>query len=151
MPTSRVDNQTDTIVLTLENPSKSIPGFVKGDMTPGETGSFGGVLASSLLKYTAEGKTLCETDSPQSLIALSQLHQELAEQAQQFLNEEVPFIYEDQPILPLLMNFALFRLRQVSRRFYFASLQSQPTAVLEDLKSVIQARQGEYDALVQSL
>lgn len=151
MSISRSDNQTEDILLTLDKPYKSVPGFIKGDVPVRETAPFAKVLASYFLKYTEEGKTLCETDSPKSLIALSQLHQDLSEQAQLFLSEDVPFVYEDQPILPLLMNFALFRLKQVSRRFYFASLQSQPTPVLDDLKTVIQLRQAEYDQLIQAL
>jgi hypothetical protein len=151
VPTSRSDKQTDDVILTLEKPYKAMPGFVKGDTPARETASFARVLASSFLKYTEEGKNLCETDSSNSLIALSQLHQDLSEQAQLFLNEEVPFLYEDQPVLPLLMNFALFRLKQVSRRFYFASLQNQSNTMLDDLKTIIQLRQAEYDQLLQAL
>ncbi len=143
-----VELPTEDIKLTLENSPKLIPGFIKVGIPHSHNGQFSKTLASAFLKFTKEGKALSHQDSVDSFIHLSDLHRELTEEAQHFLQEEVPFIYADQQIQPLLLNFAVFRLKQISRQYYFATLQNQPQAILTDLKSVIKQRQEEYEELL---
>lgn len=150
MPSNSIDLPTDSISLLSEYSRKLIPGFVKVTADRGTRGQFAKALASALLKFTTEGKRLSKTDSVLSFIELAGLYRDLAEQAQVFLQEEIPFIYEDQPLQPVLLSFAAFRLKHVSRRYYFAMLQNQPQAILEDLRDVIRQRQQEYDELLQA-
>lgn len=152
MSNMSIDLPTEDLTLSLENSPKALPGFIKVlESRSTHRGQFAKILASGFLKFTTEGRRLSEVDSVQSFIELADLHRDLAEQAQQFLQEEVPFVYEDQQIQPLLLNFALYRLKQISRRYYFATLQNQPQAILDDLQTVIKERQQEYDLLFQHI
>jgi hypothetical protein len=146
-----MDLSKDDIILTLDNTHKPIPGFIKGGSQNYQEGQFAKAMASGYLKFTQEGKRLSETDSVQSFITLADLHRSLTEEAQHFLREDVPYVYEDQLIQPLLLHFSAFRLKQLSRRYYFATLQNQPKAILDDLKNSIKERQNEYEALLQCI
>lgn len=149
MANTGIELPTEDLTLSVENCQKTLPGFVMSAVNHSTQGQFAKSMASAFLKFTAEGKALSSIDSVHSFIALADLHRDLTEQAQNFLQEEVPFIYENQQIQPLLLNFAVFRLKQVSRKFYFATIQNQPQAILSDLKNVIKQRQDEYEELLQ--
>ncbi len=151
MARNSIDLPTEDLILTLDNTSKAMPGFLKLQDRRSIQGVYAKALASGFVKFTTEGRALAGQDSVQGFIELADLHRDLTEQAHQFLEEEVSFIYEDQPIQPLLLSFAAYRLNQVSRKYYFATLQSQPTAVINDLKHVIKQRQEEYDELLQHI
>lgn len=151
MSNTGIELPTEAIPLTLDHTPKTIPGFIKPVTPHANQGQFAKALASGFIKFTKEGQRLSQQDSVQSFIELADLHRQLTEDAHLFLQEEVPFVYEDQQIQPLLFNFAAFRLKQVSRRYYFATLQNQPQAILDDLKTVIKQRQEEYDALLQQV
>ncbi len=146
---SGIDLPSETMTLTIEDLHKTIPGFVKLSANQHIQGLYAKALASAFIKFTTEGRNHTDTDSVQSFIALYNLHRDLTEQATMFLKEEVPFIYQDQQIQPLLLNFAAYRLKLISRRYYYASLQNQPSAILADLKAIIRQRQEEYDTLLQ--
>lgn len=151
MANTGLDLPTQDLIRSFESRPKALPGFIKSVASRSAQGQMAKALASAFLKYTAEGQRYSKEDSVQSFIALSQLHRELTEEVQRFLLDEVPFVYEDQQLQPLLLNFALYRLNQISRRYYYAVLQNQPQAVLKDLKAVIQQRQAEYDTLFQQI
>jgi len=146
-----MDLSKDDIILSLDNTHKAMPGFIKSSPENHQEGQFAKALASGYLKFTEEGKSLSEIDSVQNFITLADLHRSLTDEAQHFLREEVPYVYEDQLIQPLLLHFSAFRLKQLSRRYYFATLQNQPKAILDDLKQTIKERQAEYEALLQCL
>src|SRR5688572_22567126 len=98
-----------------------MPGFIKSNITNLRHGQLAKSLASGFLKFTSQGLKLSQSETVQSFIALADLHRELTDEAQAFLQEEVTFVYEDQQIQPLLLNFAAYRLRLASRRYYFGT------------------------------
>lgn len=143
---------TDTAILSLDNLMKEHAGFVK--LTPVEeahNGQFAKSLASAYIRITEEGQNLSSQESVQSFIALADLHRQLSEEARTFLQDEVAFIYEDQQIHPILVDFAAWRLKQASRRLYFASLQNEPVEVMNRLKQAVRQHQLEVDALLQTV
>jgi hypothetical protein len=142
---------TQTAPLTSHTLSNTIHGFVRPMMSMKNPGLFARVLASAFLKFTCQGQLLLQTDSDNLPLDWSALHQDLTEEAQQFLQEDVPFLYEDHPIYPLLLHFAAFRLRVVSSRYYYATLHNHPPLVINDLKTQIKDRQTEYNALTQRM
>ncbi len=148
MSNTSIETPNTDLTLTLENSPKTLPGFVHAGDRFEHQGQFAKTLASAFIKFTAEGQYHSSQDSVDSFIALADLHRELTDEIRAFMHDEVPFVYEDQQIQPLLLNFAVYRLTQISRRYYFATLQNQPQAILEDLKTVIRARQQEYDLLL---
>lgn len=151
MPNKSIDLPGQDRIVTLEPSETRLPGFVKATFQPTRDSQFAKTLASAYMKFTTDGQALMREDSAESFIRQAELHRDLAEDAREYLLDEVPFVYEDQQIQPLLLNFALFRLKQVSRRYYFATLQNQPKAIVDDLKSVVDQRQQEYDAVLAAM
>ncbi len=151
MTNTDLELQSEDLILSLDSVEKETPGFVKSPSKEVHTGQYAKVLASAYIQFTAEGGSLGELESVQNFIALSELHRDLEDQAKLFLQQEVSFIYEGQPLGPLLLRFSAFRLSQISQLFYFASLENQPKSILEDLKQVIQQRQEEYELLLKYL
>lgn len=149
MTRSGLELPTDTILLSVENIDKSPYGFTTGEACNRDDGHYAKSLASAYLKFTEKGKQLSVGDSVQQFIQLADLHRDLTEEVRQFLKQEIQFIYEDQPIQALLVHFAAFRLQQMSRRYYYASLQNHQADELAALKASIMACQAEYDQLMQ--
>lgn len=109
---------------------------------------FANLLASAYLRYTEQGSQLNEQESVQSFVTLHQLHHDLAEEAERYLNAEIPFVFEGQPIQPLLLNFAAYRITQASRQYLAETLQDKSSEEIAALKNKIQRHQAEYDAIL---
>jgi hypothetical protein len=143
-----ISTDSDTLTLGLDMVKGST--FAKSKVLPKSNAPAGyaKTLASAYLKFTAEGRQLDETDSPQSFVSLYSLHNNLTERADDYLDSDVPFVYEGQPIQPLLLNFAAYLLTQASRDYLVASLQDKPSEDIQAIRDRIQAHQKEYDAIL---
>lgn len=140
-----------SIVLSLSKTEQGSPGFVKVPQeTRNNSGQFAKALASGFLKFSTEGRRLSQTESVQNFIQLAELHNKLTQEAHQFLKDEVPLVYEDQPIFDLLLKFAAWRLSQASRLEHFGHLRQIPPGELEQIQADTRLCQEEYDLLLQS-
>jgi hypothetical protein len=115
-------------------------------------GELAKVLASSFLKYSARSIELSAQDSVDSFIELNRLCRELTGEAEHFLQQEIRFILENQPLEQLLLAFASHRLNQASRTYYYETLMSgASSAAAYQLKATVLERQQDLDNLLQSL
>ena len=137
----------DTLTLQLgKNSSFAISKKEADSLTPA---GYAKTLASAYLKFTKDGGSMEETDSAQSFVSLYSLHNELTEQAEAYLASDVPFVYEGQPVQPLLLNFSAFRITLASREYLAATVQDKPSEEIAAIKTRIQDYQKEYDAILQ--
>ena len=142
----------DSLTLTLPKKQESSlfrtpKATITADGTELPRTDFANLLASAYLRYTEQG--LDEQESVQSFVTLHQLHNDLAEEAEKYLNAEIPFVFEGQPIQPLLLNFAAYRITQASRQYLAETLQDKPLEEITMLKQKIQRYQSEYDAILK--
>lgn len=107
------------------------------------------VLASSYLRFCGEALALDTDDSIENSIRRFQLFQRLETAALDFLQQEVRFLREDQPIHDLLLRFATHRLNTLSRAYYAESLTSMGS--LATCKAAVVSCQGDVDRILQAL
>lgn len=139
----------DTLTLERSKQSKFASVRPSDNQKRPSAEDFAKTLASAYLKFTQPGSQLEETDSPQSFVSLYELHNDLTEQAHDYLESDVPFVYEGQPIQPLLLNFGAFRIMQASRKYLLGSFQEREQTEIDRLKQEIKLLQQEYDAILQ--
>jgi hypothetical protein len=137
--------------ILLEKPVKETYAFTKAAYNADSQRDFCKAMASAYLVFTQEGQALRELDSPESFTRLYELHLQLTDEAHAYLSVEVPFVYEGQPIQPLLLNFAAHRITKASQQYLAATLQDKPQSLIAALKSQIQAHQFEYDAILNQI
>jgi len=146
-----METRTEEKLLNASDIRKFPMAFVSRPATHTESGAYARSLASGYMKYTQSTQALTHEDSVNSFVALAASHQALLEQMRQFLREEVDFVYEDQPIQPLLLQFAAWRLAKASRTYTNTALKPQSFEAIDTAKAQVLACQAEYDALIQAL
>lgn len=144
-------NGLDEQILSLENCSKLLPGFIKLDRERIPKGQFAKVLASAFIKFTAQGQLPSEEDSVQNFLEMAQLHWELTEQARCFLTDAVSFVVEQQQLQPLLLEFAVYRVQQIAHQYTHVEAQSPSSAIMADLKRVLIQRQEDLTRVIVGL
>ncbi|MBX2860163.1 MAG: hypothetical protein KTR14_02940 [Vampirovibrio sp.] len=137
--------------LRKEDLVRSPSAFQVQDRSIEDRHDMAGLLAASFLKYCEQAKQFCEQDSVDGFITLNQLYKKLYVQARQYLREDIPFVMEGQPIEPLLLGFAGYRLNRASRIYYYRSISHQPDRRLAKIKAFVAACQQDLDNVMQSL
>lgn len=140
---------TTNETLTLELSKNSKFAKLRKELQTTTPADFSKTLASAYIKFTRQGSQLDENDSAQSFVSLYSLHNDLAEDAAAYLDSDVPFVYEGQPVQPLLLNFAAYRITQASRQYLVATIQDKPAEQIAEIKARIRDFQQEYDAILQ--
>lgn len=144
--TSTISTET----IQLELPEKAAYAFIKANTQTINTPEYCRMLASAYLRFTELGKKHQEPESADAFSQLYDLHQKLVAEVEDYLKQEVPFVYEGQPVQPVLLSFAAYRIAKISQQYLAATLQEKPENERLAMKEKIQAYQTEYEALLQS-
>ena len=137
--------------ITLELPEKESYAFIKANTQTLNSPEYCKTLASAYLKFTPYGQAHQPTDSAEVFSQLYELHQNLVNEVEDYLRQEVPFVYEGQPLQPVLLSFSAYRIAKASQQYMAATLQEKPESDRLALKEKIQSYQAEYEAILQSV
>ena len=137
--------------IRLELPEKDTYAFIKANTQAISSPEYSKMLASAYIKFTPHAQENKAMDSPEAFGQLYDLHQNLVAQVEDYLRQEVPFVYEGQPLQPVLLSFSAYRIAKASQQYMAATLQEKPETERLALKDMIQVYQSEYDAILQSM
>lgn len=126
-PTIQPSPRAGAIALGPWVQKKSNLGFVPKSTRSASDIDFATVVASAYLKFTNWlQQQPYAPDSTELFVALYQAHQALSQQVRLFLDERLPIVRQDEPILAILEQFAQWRLENPERSGAdIASLQEE--------------------------
>lgn len=138
-----------TVPLTLCDEQLNWPAFLLKPAKVQEPAQLARSLASAFLKYVEPEQAQDETASVNEWLRLAQLHKDLTLEIQQFTHRAAMFVADGQPLEPLLLNFAAYRLEMASTAYELLTRQNATPLELENAMNLIRQRQQEYERILQ--
>ncbi len=146
--TTQETSQTITLSKTLI--SNYPYGFELKSTSRNTKGDLAKVLASSFIRF-CNRPDIPQEESVAQFMGQYHLFHELLNEADQFLQDDITILMDNQPINELLIKFATYRLGKMSRAYYYESLTVRDPADVAGLKARVKLYQKDFDCLLQSL
>ncbi len=113
-------------------------------------GDLAKVIASSFIRFCNRSDIPLE-ESVEQFMGQYRLFNELLNEADQFLQDDIAILMNNQPINELLIKFATYRLGKMSRAYYYESLTVRDPEDVAGLKARVKLYQQDFDCLLQSI